>query len=187
MKIRSKPDLRLRLKPEPLTMRCIYLGESSDGSGAIVYIFEKQRFTCASYGDLYFTENVRPRLDRIIGKYDFRGVENSLPSDAQQADDAGGTVIPELDDVAPLPRAPEHELDRRLRAGAPEPVDDEPQRHLEHGDDRGWRPGHCREPKCEYDIGHSGPHSYERLRIEYTPCDITVALTCTYRYVAARS
>ena len=32
MKIRSKPDLRLRLKPEPLTMRCIYLGDASPTS-----------------------------------------------------------------------------------------------------------------------------------------------------------
>ena len=40
VKIRNADDLRKHLKPAPVTMRCIYLGDDSRAVGALVYIFD---------------------------------------------------------------------------------------------------------------------------------------------------
>ena len=157
VRIRSKPDLRKRDKLEPVTMRGINLGPSPR-SGAMVYLFEVQRFTTASHGDVYYRENVRPRLDRITGTYMFHDRIGTLPSIEQQDTDTGGVNPPELTLPVPVPNV---ELPGEPSPHAPEAMP----RTADHGTDstrtqRGqWRDGHCATTGCEFNAGHDGPCS----------------------------
>tara|TARA_B110000037_G_C17124042_1_gene507194 strand:+ start:176 stop:5869 length:5694 start_codon:yes stop_codon:yes gene_type:complete len=155
VRIRSKPDLRKRDKLEPVTMRGINLGPSPR-SGGMVYLFEVQRFTTASHGDIYYRENVRPRLDRIVGTYEFHDRIGTLPSIEQQDTDTGGVSPPELTLPAPVPNV--------AVPGEPSPnIPEAGPRTADHGTDRGtyfeYRKGHCSTPGCEFDAGHGGPCS----------------------------
>ena len=152
-RIRSKHDWRKRAKPDPVTMRGINLGPSSRSHGALVYLFDVQRFTVASYNDIYYRENVRPRLDRIVGSFVYGERTGSLPSLEQQLTDTGGVNPPEL----ALPVA--EQTPATTGTGAVEPGQQSPARNRDHGDDESFRPGHCSTPGCEYNLNHDGPCS----------------------------
>ena len=79
VRIRNHDDLSVRAKTDPITYSALYLGDAPRYSGAYVYIFDKQRFTVASYNDMYFREDVRPRLDRIVGRFEFPNRSGALP------------------------------------------------------------------------------------------------------------
>ena len=112
-KIRNKDDLRRRTKVDPVTAQGIHLGISPDSWGCMVYLFEYERFTVASHNDVYFQEDVRPRLNRIVGKYDINGRVGPLPSSEQQINDTSGVhvpdlVVPDVTEYAPIaPADPE--------------------------------------------------------------------------------
>lgn len=83
-------------------MRAIYLGDDSRAVGGLVFIFDVDRFTTASYNDMYFTKNVHPRCNYIVGRFEFRGMEGQLPTELQQSVDSGGTY-PDLADITSPP------------------------------------------------------------------------------------
>jgi len=106
VRIRNQDDLRKRVKTEPITYKACHLGIDSRCVGFLVYIFEKQRFTSASYNDCVFFEDRTPRLDRILGYIDINGIVSPLPSEEQQADNE---QFPDLDDVAPEQQQPQQQ------------------------------------------------------------------------------
>ena len=109
IRIRNAVDWRAREKPDPVTDRAMHLGISSRAVGYLVYIFSRNRFTTASFNDTYFRENKFPRLDRIVGSFDFNGTQGMLPTAEQQDLDDGNMQFPELDDVTtsqPPPTTP---------------------------------------------------------------------------------
>lgn len=155
VRIRNADDLRKRLKPDPVTMRGINLGPSSRSHGAMVYLFDVQRFTTSSYNDMYYREKLRPRLDRILGTLVYDDRTQTLPTLEQQLADTGGVNPPEL----ALPIV-EHAPGRDA-AGVPVKPDnnDVQPRNPHHGDATAFRPGHCSNPDCEFDANHDGPCS----------------------------
>lgn len=96
--VRNKDDLRKRDKTDAKTMRGIHLGLDSRAVGYLVYLFDVQRFTTASYNDVYFRETVFPSLDFITGYLHMPNYEEiALPSeDQQKAIEDQDAVFPEL-------------------------------------------------------------------------------------------
>ena len=139
VRIRNKDDLRRQDKPDPVTFTGIYLGPSLRFSGAYVYLFEVSRFTIAAYADIFFREDVRPSLDRIVGYFDLPAGNGLLPSAEQQLSDTGGVNPPELQ----LPLAP------------PQAGDIDHEREATDGTRQ------CGTPGCTFHDGHKGPHSNE--------------------------
>ena len=139
VRVRNPDDIRRLKKPDPVTYRALNLGIDSRCVGCLVYIFDVSRFTSVAWNDVYFVEDVFPRCDKIIGRFEFRGVEGILPSvEQQRADDV--VVIPELADVTPLQSPPDVP---GLRAT---PLDDVP-------------PRRCSTSACTYGADHAGPCS----------------------------
>ena len=101
VRIRSKPDLAVREKTDPITYTAMHLGIDSKCVGFLVYIFCKHRFTTASFNDVYFRENKYPPLDVIVGTFELGGREGHLPTSDQQDADTSGQQFPELTDVTP--------------------------------------------------------------------------------------
>ena len=170
VRIRSKPDLRARSKVDPLTMRGMYLGPSQKHAGqAMVHLFDVQRFTVASYNDIFFNEAVRPRLDFIVGAIDLPGIVGQLPTLDQQLVDTDGVSPPELT----LPIAHPHTGANPANNGGVDNggvntggardigVGPQPPRNPNHGAPSHWRENHCEHPQCEFDNGHFGAHSHE--------------------------
>ena len=82
-----------------MTDTAVHLGISSKNVGYLVYITGRSRFTTASFNDTYFREHKLPRLDRIVGSYNFNGNDGMLPTQEQQQLEDGNLQFPELDDV----------------------------------------------------------------------------------------
>ena len=99
IRIRNQDDLRKREKHEAITDTAMHLGIDSRSVGYLVYIFGRNRFTTASFNDVYFRENKLPRLDRIVGSFSFDNREGMLSTQEQQDLDDGNLQFPELDDV----------------------------------------------------------------------------------------
>ena len=75
VRVRNPDDIRRREKPDPVTYRALNLGIDSRTVGCLVYIFDVSRFTSVAWNDVYFVEDIFPRCDKIIGRFEFRGVE----------------------------------------------------------------------------------------------------------------
>ena len=156
VRIRNADDLRRRDKTDPVTMRGVNLGPSRRIHGAMVYLPDVQRFTTASYNDVYYREHVAPRLDRIVGTHVDGDRIAALPTFEQQLADTSDVTFPELELPARHPPTvpPPVQLPAPLTGAA-----DEPARTRDHGDTATFRPNHCGTPGCEYDAGHPGPCS----------------------------
>ena len=147
VRVRNPDDIRRREKPDPVTYRALNLGIDSRTVGCLVYIFDVSRFTSVAWNDVYFVEDVFPRCDKIIGRFEFRGVEGILPSiEQQRADD--DIVVPELTDVAPVHPPPDVPGLRAPQPGPPPRPDGEY-----------FAPGQCSTSGCTYGAGHAGPCS----------------------------
>ncbi|NCG05684.1 MAG: hypothetical protein GWP37_01800, partial [Gammaproteobacteria bacterium] len=110
-----------------------------------------------------------PRCPQIIGSFEFRGVEGTLPSLEQQRAADGGTDAPDLMDVVDV-AAPIHGPPTADAPAAPlhaDNADTSAARDVRgdviggHGDATHYRANHCSHPRCEFDNGHAGPHSHE--------------------------
>ena len=156
-RIRNKDDLRRRNKVDPVTMTGINLGPSPNTSGCMIYLYDVERFTTASYNDLYFREDVKPRLDRIVGTFLFDKGAGHLPTLEQQLVDTGGVDPPELQ--LPLPTDAND-------APPPAPTPQHPNVLTDNGPNArnpvrndGIR-DRCTTTGCQFDAGHDGPCSH---------------------------
>ena len=155
VRIRNKDDLNVRQKTDPITHSAMHLGIDSKKVGYLVYIFDVQRFTTCSYNDIVFFENIKPRLDKIVGWIDIDGKRDALPSTEQQAADRDAT-FPELDDITPP-------------ALMAPPTTGNNNNANEHDDDQYFHPKQCTHPNCrvpstngKHDDGDPR-HDFERI------------------------
>ena len=171
IRIRNQDDLRKREKHEAITDTAMHLGIDSRSVGYLVYIFGRNRFTTASFNDVYFRENKLPRLDRIVGSFSFDNREGMLPTQEQQDLDDGNLQFPELDDVRQ-----QHDQPPAATADVPAPTTTQPA-HRPNVDE-GWAhrdatathfsPKQCADSRCQipctngkHDDGDKR-HSYQR-------------------------
>ena len=123
----------------------------------MIYLYDVERFTTASYNDLYFREDVKPRLDRIVGTFLFDKGAGHLPTLEQQLVDTGGVDPPELQ--LPLPTDAND-------APPPAPTPQHPNVLTDNGPNArnpvrndGIR-DRCTTTGCQFDAGHDGPCSH---------------------------
>jgi len=164
VRIRNKEDLRsmgVDAKVEPVTTPGIHLGTDRKRFGAYVYLFKYERFTTASFNDIFFIENEFPPLDKIVGSMEFDGVLTQLPGASQQAADDSSN-FPDLASSShqypnDLPSSPSPSL-----ATTTDPVNPNYQHFMDDGVT--YVPGHCHDPRCT--LGKhpdSVPHSWEQV------------------------